>query len=100
MARVVLHRVSLTDALAVDQVRRHEVIGSDRAGVADRERRVLQWGEKRSPHVDDLSAPLLQLFGLVGQQVANPLRARSCSVVDMHAGSWLARSAGRANLQA
>src|SRR5215469_1910927 len=95
---VVFHRIGFTDAVTVNQVRRHEIVGSDGAGIADRERRILQWGEQRAPQVDDLHAALQQFLRLVWQQVANPLRAGISRMVDMHPGGRLARSAGRAVL--
>src|SRR5262249_12946259 len=47
----------------------------------------------------DLNTPLQQFLGLVGQQVANPLRAGFGGMVDMHAGRRLAWAACRSILQ-
>src|SRR5690348_17922830 len=43
---------------------------------------------------DALPISLQQFLGLVGQQVANPLRTRFRGVVDMHAGRGLTRPPG------
>ena len=47
-----------------------------------------------------LDAALQQFLGFVGEQVADPLRARARGVVDMDAGRRLARPTGRAVLHA
>src|SRR5215831_11162578 len=99
MRRVVFDRISLADAVLINEVRGDEVTVGEGAGVAYRERRVLQGTEQRSPQIDDLNTPLQQFLGLVGQQVVNPLWTGFGGMVDMHAGRRLARAACRAVLQ-
>src|SRR5262249_57336709 len=94
MCRVVFHRISLADAVLINEVRGDEVAIGEGAGVAYRERRVLQGSEQRAPEIDDLNTPLQQFLGLAGQEVANPLRTGIGGMVDMHAGRRLA-PAGR-----
>ena len=95
MRRVVGDRVGLADALLVDEIRRHEVVLTYRAGIAQRERRILQRPLDRTPQIDHLHPPLQQLVGLVGDQVADPLRAGSAGVVDMDPGRGLAWTVAR-----
>ena len=77
--------------MRIDEIGRHQIVGADGRGIAHGERRVLQGPLDRPPQVDHLHAALQQFVGLVGQQVAHALRARTCGVVDMHALHRLAR---------
>ena len=95
MRRVIGHRIGLADALAIDEVGRHQIGRIDGARVAHRERRILQRPADRAPQIDHLDPALEQFLGLVGQQVADPLRAGARGVVDMDTGRRLARPARR-----
>ena len=75
MIRIVFDRIGLTDAMRIDQIRSDEVVWFDRAGIADRQRRVEQRSLDRPPQIDDLHPALQELIGLVGEEIADAMWA-------------------------
>src|SRR5262249_7300309 len=74
-------RVDLAGPIAIAEVGRDEVLGADGAGVAHRERRLLDRTADRLPDVDDGESTLEQPLGLVAEQITDALWARALRVV-------------------
>ncbi len=95
MAGAIVEAVGLGQPVAIDEIAADAVFRRDAAGVADRQRRVLQRTPDRPPDVDFqkmLLEPLLRFLGR--KQIANPLRARFLGIVVMDVPGRLAHAGG------
>src|SRR5206468_12806400 len=81
MTGIPAERVYLAGPIAIAEIGRNEVLGADGAGVAHRERALLDRTADRLPDVDDGESMPEQPLGLVAEQVPDALWTGALGVV-------------------